>query len=408
MRRACRSMILCIALMSVLSPMALAQLPAPREFCEEPFTISTVQLSPPGMNFPLDTEFDQVGFRVMWSRNNNVTVQALDPATGRPVGAFKVIDTGIAHTWPVLGLPLLGNGPEWGYSRRGSELYYMKPYGALGRNRVLWKARETSPGVWSCAALPEGVTKGLPWPSKNAADPVPRILYGRSPTGVQTGVPYDVAVRSVPEDPSTERVIPVPVLAEQGGPRWIPGGRRVIFSTLDTAGVQQVAIYDVDAGTIEQVTHHTAEDDVHMDETWTSEYPELGGAHIVWFVVNGTELRVLQKDGDSWVEANRVNPSLVLGKPEKPYIVSPEPLIYRGKPYIVFQLSATYSNVGQPSDIYLMQPQSSSACHFRLVTPDDNRARRGPEFLQLLDKLALYYIEIDGGTYTIHQAESGL
>jgi hypothetical protein len=396
--------ILCLALVSVLSSTARAQLPAPREFCEEPFTISTVQLSPPGQDSPTDYEFDRVGYRVMFSLDGKVFVQSLDPATGRPAGPSQVIDTGMIHFWPWLEIPLLGNGPEWAFSARGSELHYMKPYGTGGNNRVLYEARETSPGVWARGALPDGVTKGLPWPSKDVGDAVPRILYARAPTGVQSEVPYDVAVRSVPEDPATEQVIPAASVAKLGGPRWIPGRRQVVFTMLDAVGTEQVAIYDMDTGLVEQVTHFPP-GSVRIDETWTS---EVAGGFVLWFLANETEIRVLSKESGTWQEVNRVDPAAVLGRPDRPYVVSPEPFTYGGATYILFLLSSVPDNRELPADVYLMQPQSSSACHFRLVTPADDGIRRSPEFLELVDELAVYYVEVKGKTHSIRQAESGL
>jgi hypothetical protein len=398
--------ILCIGLLAALAPMAQAQLPPPREFCQEPFTISTVQISPIGEDATADFEFDQVGYQMMFSKNEKVFVQAVNPATGFLVGSFQRIDTRITHVWPELGIPLLGNGPEWAYSARGSELYYMKPYGAEDRNRYLCEAREKAPEEWAHGALPDGLMKGFPWPSKDVGDAVPRILYARSPTGVQSQVPYDVAVRAVPEDPATEKVIPAACVAKLGGPRWIAGRRKVVFTLLDAAGAEQVAIYDMDTGGVEQLTHY-APGSVRIDETWTS---QVGGGFVVWFLANETEIRVLSKASGTWQEVNRVNPGEVLGRPDRPYVVSPEPFTYGGMPYIVFLLSSVPDNRELPADIYLMQPQSTSACDFRLISPDDNGVRNSPEFLKLVNGsgLVVYYIEVKWGFHTLYQADSGL
>jgi hypothetical protein len=381
-----------------------------REFCSEPFTISVVQVSFPGSKFPLGFEFDQVGYRIFLSKNEKLAIQHVDPATGLLVGNFQVIDSGVVKFWGALEEPLVRNGPEWGYSTTGSELYYMKRSGQVGNDRTLYRAMETSPDVWSVGPLPEGTSKGFPSPSKDTADLVPKVLYSRRPTGVQDKFPYDIALRSAPEDPTSEQVIPAAVTLEQGYPRWVSGADQVVFSLLDANDVEQAALYHIDSGLVEQITFYAEQDGVSMDETWASPYPELGpDEKVVWFVVNGTELRVLREVAGSWIEVNRVNPSQVLGKPAYPYIVSPEPFSYGGKPYIAFQLSSNYHSVENGlADIYIMQPQATTSCHFRLISPDDTAARRKPEPLALQDKPVVYFLEGELGAFTLYQAETGL
>jgi hypothetical protein len=393
-----------------LVPAAQAQtpLPAARDFCSEPFTINAVPLTSPG--FPLDFEFDQVGYRIFLSKHDKLFIQHLDPATGFFVGNFQQIDSGITYRWPALGVRLIVNGGEWSYSGRGSELYYMKPNGEAGNDRILYKANELSPDVWAASALPQGTTKGFPWPSKDVGDVAPKVLYFRPATGVQNKFPYDAAVRSVPEDPASEQVIPAAVTLEQGGPRWVAGTDQVVLSFLDANSVEQAALYHMDSHVVEPITSYTPQDGVSMDETWSSPYPELGaGERVVWFVVNGTELRVFRQEDGSWIEVNRINPSQVLGKPEKPYMVSPEPFTYGGKPYIVFQLNSGFlSSQNKAADMYIMQPQATSACHFRLISPGSTVSWKKPEALALQDRLVIYFLRFEGGFYTLYQAESGL
>jgi hypothetical protein len=366
-------------------------------------------VSSPG-NFPLGFEFDQVGYRIFISKNNKVAIQHVDPVTGLLLGNFQVIDSDVVKFWGALEVPLARNGPEWGYGTTGSELYYMKRSGPSGNSRTLHRAKETSPDVWAVGSLPEGSDKGFPSPSKDAADVVPKVLYARRATGVQDKLPYDIALRSVPEDQFSEQVIPAAVTLEQGYPRWVSGADQVVFSFLDASDVEQAALYHIDSGLVEQITSYAQQDGVNLDETWASPYPELGpDERVVWFVVNGTELRVFRKEAGSWIEVNRVNPSQVLGNPAYPYIVSPEPFTHGGKPYIAFQLSSTYHSVDNGlADIYIMQPQATTSCHFRLISPDDTAARRKPEPLALQGKPVVYYLEGDLGTFTLYQAETGL
>jgi uncharacterized repeat protein (TIGR01451 family) len=126
-------------------------------------------------------------------------------------------------------------------------------------------------------------------------------------------------------------------------------------------------------------------------------------------VVNGTELRVFRKEDGSWIEVNRVNASQVLGKPEKPYIVSPEPFTHGDKPYIAFQLSEAFLSVDNAiADIYIMQPQATTSCHFRMISPDNTAARRKPEPFALQDKAVVYFSEGEAGTRNLFQADTGL
>ncbi len=376
-------------------------LPAPREFCTEPFEIATVQVSPVGQDAPVDFEFDGRDVsdpQIMYARER-IFVSGLDPQTGEMVGTPQLVATSLARTWGVLGIPTLGNGPEWGYSTRGSELYFMRAYGT--NSRQLWKAVRTVSGAWSAVALPGGTGRAMPWPSKDPGDPCPRLIYAVYPrTGVQSQVPYDVAVRDVPEDPSTEQVIPVPVIGKVGGPRWIQGHRQVVFTLLDPQGREQVAIYDMDTRSVSSVTN---EDGLNVDEAWASVYAD--GSVAIWFVDHGTLLRVFTQDSEgTWSEANRC----AWGTAEKPYILSPEPFFYAGRAYIVFQIAASPGIEDQPSDIWITEPQATLACHFRRVSPENNVFRRKPEALELSDRLVVYYLELNGGIHAIYRTETGL
>ncbi len=372
-------------------------IPSARELCVEPFEISTI-LRYGGA--PADWEFDGRDVavpRIMAAPDGVAYVLYLDPVTGAVRGSPVRAADGIVRNWSVLPVTL-GNGPEWGYSARGSELYYMRPYGSL--SRALWKAFQTQSGAWSAVPLPGGEHRGVPWPSKTASDPTPGLVYAVYPrTGIQTVLPYDVATRTVPEDPQTERVIPVPVVAKVGGPRWVPGQRRIVFTRLDAWDQEQVALFDAETGVVEPVT---AEGGLSIDETWASVYQD--GTVALWWIEGGTDLRVWTKGSGSWAEANRVT----LGSSDKPYILSPEPFAYQGRRYIVYQACASPSIADQPSDIWICEPSATTPCHFRLVSPPSGVTRRKPEALELPDKLAVYYLDGPAGARSIVQAETGL
>jgi len=384
-------------------------LPPPREFCTQGFEISITRISPPDIDFGIDYEFDQINYRAEWRKGSTLRVADLYPDTGLPVGTVVVVDTGIVTEWPAIGtFPFGGNGAEWAYSARGSELFYMKPSGFRGRERQLVKAYETSPGQWATEALPGGALRGFPIGSKDESDSVPRILFTKHAFLKHATV---LAIREVPEDPDTEWTIRAPVTVGEGGPRWVPGRRQIVLSLLDESGVEQVAIYDLDTRDFDMVTHYTAEDDIDVDEPWVSELPSLGPDEItVWFVVNNSELRFYRKDETgSWVMVNAVNPSEAIGNPAMPYILSPEPCTFQGESYIVFQSSVTKSREMQPGDIYLMMPGSSTSCQFRLLTPADGKVRKAPECLELTSTLAVYFVEWDAsGRSGLYKAETGL
>lgn len=384
------------AALLLLLQVATAQ---PVDFCTVPFSPATVQVSPPGIDSPADYEFDRAHLRIMYATPAGVAyVQPLDPVTGFATGTRVKVATGIVRKWPALGLPLLGNGPEW--DMWGVGLYFMRAYDTT--SRALWRAWEWSPGSWVQYALPEGEDRGFPWPSRDQ----PLVLYAKVPPAAQSVLPYDLALREN-DDPATEHLVPVPAVAKVGGPRWVQGHREVVLTMLDLQGVEQIALYDVDTHAIEQVTDHTAADSVSIDETWTS---SDAGSFVIWFVANGTEIRTLAKVGDAWAEVNRVNPSQVLGRPGKPYLASPEPISYGGHEYISLTLTAAPGLGFAAADVLLTTPWASAPCHFRtLTTPHDGVTKIAPEPLALTGRLVLYYTVVaPDGTHTLHMAETGL
>lgn len=377
----------------------------PRRFCVEPFSQHAEMVSPPGVDAPTDHEFDALRTRVYWSVDQTRTmfVRPLDPFTGHAVGSRVRVDVGIVRKWNVLP-QYLGDGAEWAYSQRGSELAYMKAVGTTS-DRELWWATETAPGVWSAAALPSARGRGVPWPSKDPQDVTPRVLYAKYPAVAQTVVPWDMALRTDPWDPASEQIISVPVVLKVGGPRWIAGHHKVVFAMLDTAGREQVAIYDCDTRAVEQVTDFDASPG-SIDETWTADLG--GGEFAVWFTVDERELWTMVKgSGGGWVVANVVDPGLILGG-NMPYIISPEPLTWRGEPYIIFQRKGTPGPQAGQAEILLTSPFSSEACHFRAVSPSGGIFRHKPETLPLVDRVVAYYTERVRKMDSIWVAETGL
>jgi hypothetical protein len=56
-----------------------------------------------------------------------------------------------------------------------------------------------------------------------------------------------------------------------------------------------------------------------------------------------------------------------------------------------------------------MTPGASGSCHFRLLSPEDDRVRKAPECLALRDTMAVYFVEWDeGGHSSLQMAETGL
>lgn len=385
-------------------------LPEPELFCEQPFNISVTRISPPSLNFGNDYEIDTENARMQWQSGGKLRVINLDPQTGTALDNGVIVDTGIVRNWPEVVNPILTNGAEWGYSAEGASLYYMKAFGFFGNDRQIFRAIETSPGSWSSEPIPDGASKGFPIPSKEPNAPVTRLYFleaadNPSPVGYQVGIRDDAL------DPATETVFPAPYTFGYGGPRWVPGARQIVSNVLDENDVEQVAIYDLDTGQLEYVTHFTAADNVDIDEPWASALPEVGpGVYAVWFLVDYEAFHLYTRslDGD-WELQRIVNPSQMLNKPAKPFVQSPEPLVYNGRAYIMFHLATTVEQVAQPGDIYLMSPGASTSCHFRQVTPDNNKVYRSPEFVFLQDRLGIYYVEQrQNGRTTLYLAETGL
>lgn len=385
-------------------------LPQPELLCEQPFNISTSAISPSSLNFGNDYEIDNLNTRIMWQAGGRLRVIDLDPQDGTGIDNGVIVDTGIERDWPRLISTVLTNGAEWGYSTEGSSLYYMKDTGFLGRDRRIYRAYETSPGEWTTEAIPDGRPKGFPIPSKEPDSPVISLYFLEYADDPEV-VPYQVGVRTDALDPDTEVAFPAPYTFGYGGPRWAPGARQIVSNVLDDDEVEQVAIFDLDTGQLEYVTSFDAGDNIDIDEPWPSALPDAGpDEYAVWFLVNYEAFHFYTKsESGAWELESVVNPSQLLNKPAKPFVQSPEPLVYDGRAYIMFHLATTVEQDPEPGDIYLMSLGASTDCHFRQVTPDDNGVYRSPEYIELADRLGIYYVErAQNGKTRLYLAETGL
>jgi hypothetical protein len=218
---------------------ATTALPPPTEFCTQGFEIATTQISPEGLDFGIDYEFDEIGYRAQWRKGRILRVIDIDPVTGLPAGTPTIVDADIATTWPAAGDFLFGgDGAEWAYSERGSEFFYMRPYGFGGRNRRLVKAYESSPGQWATEPLSGATSSGFPLGSRNPSDNVPRILFLKRTWRFLT-FDYELAIRDVPESSQSEWSVPAPFTLGERGPGWAPGRRPIVMSLLDATGMDR-------------------------------------------------------------------------------------------------------------------------------------------------------------------------
>ena len=168
-------------------------------------------------------------------------------------------------------------------------------------------------------------------------------------------------------DPVVEAMVPNSDLSE-GSRRFVEGRREIIFTAgaTDSEGgiVQQVFLYNTDAGTLEQLTSDSgAKLGGFM---WRA--PEFNNEYVFFTTVDRTKLRVYRKidaDGDGSMEWTAIN--TILPPASIPYIWSPEPFVYNGRSYLFMQLSSSTlaNDMSVPTQIGLtgIDPQQPKLPH---------------------------------------------
>lgn len=322
--------------------------------------------------------------------DNELWVAGVDPVSGdflQPDGRGMRVDHNVS------GLATIGNGPEWMFSRRGSELVYTRyADGTVDapENRSLGLAR-LKQGAWLAGPVAGTQYRQNPGGSLDRNDTVPRVVY----TNVTRSALYWREVGG--QGGGGEQ--PIPLSYPQGSVvtrRWVAGTRDLILTAPappDASGVVYNQVFRVltATGEVRQFTF----DPVNKYGAFSWRAPEFGNNWVFFTVAERRQVliyRVLPgSGGTTWRVINTITPPA-----STPFIGSPEYLLYNGRSYIYFWVSNSPDDSLAPSQIAItgIDPALPS---LRLLTADaagEEHSRRDPEHYITAAGPRIYYVRV--------------
>lgn len=311
----------------------------------------------------------------------------------------------------------IGQGPEWLFSKQGSELVYNrwtdgKPHyvNYLG----IGFARSTEDAL--IAGMVEG-TLGMVVPigTTDPDDRRPAATYQKFALPFVEQSMYWQDHAFGPD--AVRHDIPLHSRGRGITRRWVSGTRDVILTAPEPepssdVAIRQVYLYRTLAGTLEQLTFDPT------DKIWAFMWPapEYGGEYVFFTVADGNRIDIYRNLVDSdgmprWTVVESIH-----GPADAPYIVSPEPFTFNGQSWLSFTLSADQDgrNLASPSKIAIAGILPENAVVRELTTMDaPTRARRDPEIYITTNGPYIYYsryIPIAGHAVSegVFRVDSGL
>lgn len=276
-----------------------------------------------------------------------------------------------------------GNGPQWAFSQRGSELTYTryldnKP--KSDRTAGVGFAHMTGPGTWQAGFIPGGMGRVAPKGTMNESDPEPRLTYGdvSKPRGYWRFADTEAEEMTVPGDGSNQGI----------GLRWVDGTTQILFSNTPKDKPIQIYVQDTATQTTDQITTGDGEK-VAQSLIYP---PEFGGQPIFFTVVDKTRIDFYRKQLNArgatrWAKFGSITPPA-----DQPNIAgSPEAFIYNNRTWIVLTVKAT-TGVTDPSNVAIVSATPANPEWHILtdntVTP---RWRADPEYFMAADSVYIYY-----------------
>ncbi len=373
------------------------------------FVINDRVVSDPTSTLP-DPDFDNLNYRLAWgdvANTGNLWVAGIDPVTGNLLPT-----TGQGQLAGIEELRAY-NGPTWGFQQGAigvnSSIFFTKNYPASqGGYGISTSMLVGSTWVESPILNTNGFAG--PYASRDLNDPTSiRLFYKGS---------GDRAYWRYEDNPINTRL---PVGTDRA--RWVPGQHALIMNIKTTARIQQIYHYDVDTALLTQLTF----DSGTKNYAYMFQAPEFDNAYIFFCTVanpNGSDdainLYKFDTNTAQWVKFNQfVIPT------NYPYILSPEPFVYKGKSYISLVASpvSQVQNRRYPSVVWIagIDPNAPS---FRQVSKGKDTSQRqginrnNPKAFFLADgKPYIYYQEVTsttnsygvvGGTRVVHLCTTGL
>ena len=326
-------------------------------------------------------------------RDHNLWVGYVDfytgnflPADGRAV----LVDTNAVA--PVE----IGNGPEWTFSARGSELVYTRWTDGQAHTPMSMNVgfARMGGGSWLAGTVEGTDARVMPVGTMDVDDATPAVHY------------QNVAIGNIISNLFWRDIVPqstvhqLPIYNNDPGMtrRWVPGTRDIIITApavFDSNGTvyKQVFLYNTATGVMKQLTFDAG----HKLWAFMFQAPEYDNENVFFVMVNGTQLDVYRNfprpnaprgQGDRWRVVNTIN-----GPPTMPYISSPEPFVHNGHSYIFFSVTANSDLHEFAASAIAITGIDTSVQPMRLLTTDDNppRARRDPEYFITANGPYIYY-----------------
>ena len=251
----------------------------------------------------------------------------------------------------------IGNGPEWAFSQRGSELLYDRWTDGMPQtfNNLKLGFARMSGGSWMAGAVEGSDGMVLPVGSMDPGDATPAAHYQTLTARVSQLFWREVT----PSAAAT--ALPLKSRDNAMTRRWVPGTRDIIITAPgnvdmmaqaveakrhvaqgenaqagDLTVYKQVFLYHTGTGVLEQLTFDP------VDKLWAFMWaaPEYNNENVFFVVTGGNNLSIYRqmKRPDRTLRWRVVK--TITMPTDTPYISSPEPFVHNGKSYIFFTLSA--------------------------------------------------------------------
>ena len=319
--------------------------------------------------------FDQKTFE-MWVGDVDVNTGNFYPEDGKGTR----VATNIANH--------VGNGPEWMFSSRDSEIVYTtylegKPRAA---EYMTIGAAQMSAGSWVASIVPGTSPRKGPIGSLNLDDLAPRAHYRSSTSGelhwrdVWSASP-EVQFPKLPRGTTSRR--------------WVVGTRRIIMNGsvadhVTGAFYKQVFLYDTNTGSVEQLTF----DPVNKEQgVFMFQAPEFGNEFVFFTVTEGTHLNIYRKMPDASGSLRWAVVNTIAMPTDTPYIGSPEAFVHNGRSWVFFYLSSQSpdSGVGVSTRIAMTGIDPATPSLKVLTSLDPPRFRSDPEYFVTANGPYIYY-----------------
>jgi hypothetical protein len=362
------------------------------------FRVNDVRIGDTTVSY-LDFEFWQAGNRVCFQdENNNGYVAVLDSLTGNfrtENGKDFLFDQNLAPITSSL------NGPEWGLSRRGGEVFYTKQ---VGRNMHIGRARWNGT-AYTATDISDGLAgnRFATIPSKDVGDTDPRLIYA---TGnlLNLNIFWSEATVTV-----TDQAVPYGANSSSG-PRWIDG-EKALLTNDNVGGTTQIFRYETATKRTVQLTF----DNGKKIDSFLFTAPDYGNARLLFCTVDDTILRLYHENASAAGRFERVYdvrlPSLAYK-----YYFSAEPFVFQGKSYL-FVCAANEKfipgsqNNSKPADVWIVALNPDKPL-FRKVSDDRTALRLDPEVFITPTEAYIYYYEYkrngDVHPVAMHKCATGL